>query len=153
MPPVSNTGILAPLRSNLLTSSTLPLPFLDSFHLLSQPRLYLYLFSTLFTSFLVSTCARERVRSLPPNFYSSSTSSRLFSPSLSTWIDGSFGVTKGREPLKPIAAQIEKPNRAVPKAGFKRVAKGRRPKGRGAVRVRVRLNQADFWKPGALCSF
>ena len=65
--------------------------------------------------------------------------------------DGSLGVSEEvRASKKPIAAQSEKPVRVVPQAGSKRVAKGRRPKGRDVVRVRVRRCQVDFWKPGAL---
>ena len=51
-------------------------------------------------TFLVKSCARERVRSLPPNFDSTSTFPPLSLPSISTRYDGSFGVTRRRESPK-----------------------------------------------------
>ena len=53
-----------------------------------------------------------------------------------------LGSQRGASLLEPKAAQIEKPSRVVPKAGSKRVAKGRRPKGRGC-----RSSPCEAW-PG-----
>ena len=77
------------------------------------------------------------------NLSSTSTSSLLFLPSISTVWFGSFGVTERRESLTSRLLLKSGILEVVPKAGSKQVAKGRRPTGRGAVQVRVR-HWVDF---------